>query len=80
VIAVIALLVAIRMSGRMSGIVAFPRRYATLAALVLLSIVMAGVSGCRGGFIASPQQSFSITVTGTSGVQSHSTPITLNIR
>jgi hypothetical protein len=73
-------LIALLTLRRMCGSLARPRLFATPAALLLLSVVMAGVSGCRGGFIASPQQSFSITVTGTSGAQAHSTSITLNIR
>jgi hypothetical protein len=76
VLAAIALLIVSRLSGEFAR----PRRFATLAGLVLLSIVMAGVSGCRGGFIATPQQSFPIIVTGTSGAQSHSTTIMLNVR
>jgi len=47
---------------------------------VLVAVALAGVSGCRGGFIASTPQSFAIVVTGTSGAQSHSTTVMLNIR
>ena len=46
----------------------------------LVALTLAGVSGCRGGFITSTPQSFAIVVTGTSGVQSHSTTVMLNIR
>jgi hypothetical protein len=48
--------------------------------LVLLAVVIAGVSGCSGGFIASTPRSFAITVTGTSGSQQHSTTVILNVR
>jgi hypothetical protein len=47
---------------------------------VLVAVALAGVFGCRGGFIASTPQSFAIVVTGTSGAQSHSTTVMLNIR
>jgi Bacterial Ig-like domain (group 3)/FG-GAP-like repeat/FG-GAP repeat len=47
---------------------------------LLLAVVIAGVSGCRGGFIASSPRSFAITVTGTSGSQQHSTTVILNVR
>ena len=46
----------------------------------LVALTLAGVSGCRGGLITSTPQSFAIVVTGTSGVQSHSTTVMLNIR
>jgi Bacterial Ig-like domain (group 3)/FG-GAP-like repeat/FG-GAP repeat len=48
--------------------------------LALVAVTLAGVSGCRGGFINSTPQSFAIVVTGTSGAQSHSTTVMLNIR
>lgn len=48
--------------------------------VLLFAGVLLGFSGCNGGFIASPPQSFVITVTGTSGVQTHSTTVTLNVR
>jgi hypothetical protein len=48
--------------------------------LLLFAMVIAGVSGCSGGFIASTPRSFAITVTGTSGSQQHSTTVILNVR
>ena len=58
-----------------------PRQVAVWAmTLALVALTLAGVSGCRGGFITSTPQSFAIVVTGTSGAQSHSTTVTLNIR
>jgi hypothetical protein len=48
--------------------------------LLLFAVVIAGVSGCSGGFIASTPRSFAITVTGTSGSQQHSTTVILNVR
>jgi hypothetical protein len=48
--------------------------------LLLVGVALGGISGCRGGFIASTPQSYAIVVTGTSGAQSHSTTVMLNIR
>jgi len=41
----------------------------------------AGISACGGntGFFAQPQQSYTVTVTGTSGALSHSTTVTLTV-
>jgi hypothetical protein len=58
-----------------------PRQIAVWAmTFALLAVALAGTSGCRGGFIASTPQSYAIVVTGTSGAQSHSTTVMLNIR
>jgi hypothetical protein len=58
-----------------------PRQIAVWAAtIVLAAIAMSGVSGCRGGFITTPPQSFAITVTGTNGAQAHSTTVMLTVR
>jgi hypothetical protein len=46
----------------------------------LIAVTLAGVSRCRGGFIASIPQSYAIVVTGACGAQSHSTTVILNIR
>ena len=58
-----------------------PRRVAVWAmTFALFAVAMAGVSGCRGGFIASTPSSYAITVTGTNGAQQHSTTVMLNVR
>jgi hypothetical protein len=76
IITVLGWLIAGRMTARTAG----TRRFATVAALVVLSAVVSGISGCQGGFIASPQQGFAVTVTGTSGAQVHSTTVMINVR
>jgi Bacterial Ig-like domain (group 3)/FG-GAP-like repeat len=79
VIAALSMLMLSRTAGISGGL--RPRRVAVWAAtIVILAMVVGGVSGCKGGFIATPPQSYAITVTGTSGTQSHSTTIMLNVR
>jgi hypothetical protein len=80
VIAGMSLLAIARMAG-VIGAAVRPRQIAVWAATIVLgALVMSGVSGCRGGFITTPPQSFAITVTGTSGAQAHSTTVMLTVR
>ncbi len=58
-----------------------PQRVAVrILCLLLFAGALIGFSGCNGGFIASAPKTFVITVTGTSGTQSHFTMVTLNLR
>jgi hypothetical protein len=81
VIAALSMLMLSRMAGVAGKGGLRSRQVAVWAAtIVLLAMVVSEVSGCRGGFIATPPRSYAITVTGANGAQSHSTTIMLNVR
>jgi len=54
----------------------------TLLLLVAGASAMAGLSGCgtNSGFFGQPSQTYTMTVTATSGTLSHSTSVTLTIQ
>ena len=62
------------------------RKLMRLAAVLLLLIGGAGgvatLTGCgsKTGFFASPQTTYNVTITGTSGVLTHSTTVTLTVQ
>jgi hypothetical protein len=54
-----------------------------LLGLLLAGITLAGLTGCANrdsGFFGSPQRSYVLTVTGTSGALSHSTTLNLTVQ
>ncbi len=53
------------------------RKRGLLRLLVLFCICILGVSSCGGPFFTQPQKSYTVTITGTSGTDSHSATITL---
>jgi hypothetical protein len=57
------------------------RTLSVIALLVVGSAALAGLSGCSsgGGFFAQQTQSYTVTVTATSGTLSHSTTLTFTV-
>ena len=70
-------------SGRLRRSAKKLSRFASLALLLLAAAgALAGLTGCGvgEGIFAQPQQSYTVTVTGTSGALSHSTTVTLTVQ
>ena len=70
-------------SGRLRRSAKKLSRFASLAVLLLAAAgALAGLTGCGvgEGIFAQPQQSYTVTVTGTSGALSHSTTVTLTVQ
>ncbi|WP_213806719.1 choice-of-anchor D domain-containing protein [Granulicella sp. dw_53] len=78
---ILALLIPLTVSRRVRR--AFSKvRLLTLLAYVFSAGALIGLSGCgsNNGFFGQPQQTFTITITGTSGSLQHSTSVVLNVQ
>ncbi len=76
----LALLAGLPLLGLAAGRRRFRQRWILLGVAALAALPMLALSGCGGGYFGPPPQTYTITVTGTSGSLAESTTISLTVQ